>query len=535
MNGWWPQLSPDGRWVAHGTGETFLTPVTPDGALDLARSKRLAVGSMSGQWIRPDALTYWVAVERDIYERHEFNVRDMAVDVVTAATPNTGGNTMAAAERRWITQMAGRLEVDGSVIAHGVGFPVAAGGGYVAWLDTGEQRTIVRHGMGDTRRIPVQHHLHQMILGPGGEIVYGGYGATVAVFPDGRQVNATAAPDGVEFIGAGGAPMPTANMWRQDGRTWFVTTMTEQSGFGAFLRPLDEPQLGVFIPGHFDQISVALAGDAWVIATCNTQGHLTTRRVPADTPRRRLVAARPQPGPGPQPPPAEPEPEPMPPPNHLSVVQAVDAQFPQLLQANSRDTCREFLWRAMTALHAADAKWGFLSKSEGENHTVIPGVGRVSVDAIAYQGWDGVVDIMQSAGDGPGTGGVGWSVDDKKPDNVWVQPIPFVDDGNGGGEHIEPPPPPPPPPPPSDILAAIEALQRRVGILEDRQDELAHFLSNADAAVEALGVRMQQLEDTPAGGQMPVVHGTVQFSFFGLSRSFPASFTPGVPQPEVPQ
>lgn len=141
--------------------------------------------------------------------------------------------------------------------------------------------------------------------------------------------------------------------------------------------------------------------------------------------------------PDPQP---EPEPEPMPPPNRIDIVRAIAAQFPHLLTTNTHETIAEFYWRTVWALHQADPKFGFLTKSAGENHVVIEGQ-FYAVDSCAYQGWDGVVDFINSATGGPNEpASPSWGEDVKRPENVWAQPFPFV----GSGEEPLPEPPDPP-------------------------------------------------------------------------------------------
>jgi hypothetical protein len=131
-----------------------------------------------------------------------------------------------------------------------------------------------------------------------------------------------------------------------------------------------------------------------------------------------------------EPPVIEPEPEPMSIPNLLHVLQQVDRDHPDLIRQNTHDSVREFYWRAGWALHQADPNFGFLSKSAGENGQVINGH-RVAVDSFAYKGSDQIVDAIQAAGDGPGTGGIAWGVDERRPSNVWVQPVPFAGDAPG--------------------------------------------------------------------------------------------------------
>lgn len=156
----------------------------------------------------------------------------------------------------------------------------------------------------------------------------------------------------------------------------------------------------------------------------------------------------------PPPPPDDEEPPVMAPPNHFATVRAINEQFPHLLKTNTRDTVREFIWRATWALHQRDPKWGFLTKTEGENHFVIKGH-RVAVDAVTYQGWDGIVDIVSNNSAAPEPGGVSWGEDVKRPSSEWLQPFPFDSETGNGDDTQNPPPPPPPDNDLDEVLADI--------------------------------------------------------------------------------
>jgi hypothetical protein len=132
-----------------------------------------------------------------------------------------------------------------------------------------------------------------------------------------------------------------------------------------------------------------------------------------------------------------PEPEAVSIPNHFAIVQRVHAENPQLIAINSKETVKEFYWRAAWALHQHDPNWGMLTKSDAENHQVIEGL-RVSVDAVAYKNEKPIVDILSSAGDGPGTGGITWGIDeDRRETNLWIQPPPFNTPVDGPGIDIQ--------------------------------------------------------------------------------------------------
>jgi hypothetical protein len=152
-------------------------------------------------------------------------------------------------------------------------------------------------------------------------------------------------------------------------------------------------------------------------------------------------------------------------PDHSSILHAVSDAHPHLIEQNTSATMTELLWRVSVAMHAHDANWGLLSKSAGENHTVIAGQ-RVSVDALAYGNADEIVDIFRATGDGPGEGGLTWSIDERRPSNVRITPPPFP--GAPAPGPVDPPPPVTPPPvtpppptvPPVTDTRALVALER---------------------------------------------------------------------------
>ncbi len=143
-------------------------------------------------------------------------------------------------------------------------------------------------------------------------------------------------------------------------------------------------------------------------------------------------------------------------PDHFDTVQAVSAAHPHLLEQNTRETMTELLWRIITALRQRDARWGLLSKSAGENHTVIAGQ-RVGVDSLAYGDADEIVDIFKAAHDGPGTGGLTWALDDRRPSNVRVVVPPYPSGQPQEPGPTDPPPVTPPPTIPGTALTAVHA------------------------------------------------------------------------------
>ena len=217
----------------------------------------------------------------------------------------------------------------------------------------------------------------------------------------------------------------------------FVLTSTD---WGFFIRPWGLKNGWMYQGDCFTPDAICLDRIIYVTGWSGTQGRALLLKFPLHLARAPIRSPRTDPAPGPQPDPTPTNPVPQPPavslPDHFPVVQAIDAAHPQLLQRNTRTTVAEFYWRAARALHQRDPEWGMLRRDEDDDHHIVEGV-RVSIDCVAHRSAKRIVDFLQSAGDGPGTGRLTWSVSARPLDpQRWVQPPPFreiVDLPGGGG------------------------------------------------------------------------------------------------------
>lgn len=232
----------------------------------------------------------------------------------------------------------------------------------------------------------------------------------------------------------------------------------------------------IFVPyrGTAHEPHVVAGGGRWLLTARTPAGPAVVLMAPPFQPE--IVEP---PAPPPTQPPPKPDPKPEEPtvqiPDHLHLVREVSDAHPHLLEQNTRETMTELLWRVAVALHAHDPLWGLLSKSASENHTVIAGQ-QVAVDALAYGTSNEIVDIFRAAWDGPGTGGLTWNVDERRPSNVRVTPPPFPGQEPKPDPEPEPKPPvpnppttpnPPPAPPPVTDDRTVKALERIAAALEE--------------------------------------------------------------------
>lgn len=128
----------------------------------------------------------------------------------------------------------------------------------------------------------------------------------------------------------------------------------------------------------------------------------------------------------------------------------------------------------VVALHAADERWGHLTKSEGQNHCT-DRQGRLhSVDAAMWRPTGQTVDFIGSAGVGSeNKPSWGINVNDAYPPDRWFTPDSAVVD-----PPIDPPGPVDPPKPPAPDNTRIAALEQLVELHRQRMEAINERFDN---------------------------------------------------------
>lgn len=170
-------------------------------------------------------------------------------------------------------------------------------------------------------------------------------------------------------------------------------------------------------------------------------------------------------------------------PNDFDIVQQVNNERPELLQANTLATVTEFMSLLGPRLAERHPQWGYLSKTPAEKHITINGVD-VAVDAFIYLSTQEVFDVISNGADpayGPGV--PCWNgPQEKREGNNWVQIAAA------------------PPAPDSDLEERVTELEARVTDLE------ATVLDQADQ----LGVMKVQIANLESFVAQPLhAHGPV--------------------------
>lgn len=193
------------------------------------------------------------------------------------------------------------------------------------------------------------------------------------------------------------------------------------------------------------------------------------------------VAAAPPPPPPPTQPKPEPEPTPVSTPNHLEVVQAVNAAFPHLLETNTNESCGQFTERVALALRDVDPDFGLVSKSGAEKQYRGHGI-----DSLKHRNGQ-VIDIIGAAGaktDGENRVGTPvWSEVPSRDGNNWMAPMAVE------GETL-PPAPGPTNSGPTTIDAMVRSLiAAAIGIESSERAKLSAEVLKLTAEIAELKAR----------------------------------------------
>ena len=124
-NGWWPQLSADGNYVAYGTGSVWVTNLST-----LKVEFSVGPNIYIPRWIRPDTLTYvrFDDSHKGYGWRYEVKIGEWQAKLVDEG-PQYDLSDFDAANGHWLGVTAGkRAYIDGQVVFTGGAFTAACAG-----------------------------------------------------------------------------------------------------------------------------------------------------------------------------------------------------------------------------------------------------------------------------------------------------------------------------------------------------------------------------------------------------------------------
>ena len=283
-NGWWPALSPDGKYIAYGNwGESWVTDISTGQNWDFRKPIGLPSGArcIAGQWIQSDTLSFVCELSNKDMARYEVSTTDWIAQR-TSDNPNlVAGNMIVARDGHWASYLATTRIVKDSVIIT----DNKPGGALsisedilVHACDNNNTSICVWEGESLVTTYDTATPLHTMDTRDG-YIVYGGYGPIHGITPDGQDVDLTATAWQTEYI-------PQIVM--KDGEPWIASSTCTPAPEECFtlIRPWGERK-GIAVSGNGGpaSMSVIYSNNNFIVAYATDQGRLSVQTIPADSER----------------------------------------------------------------------------------------------------------------------------------------------------------------------------------------------------------------------------------------------------------
>jgi hypothetical protein len=281
-NGWFPKISPDGKWILYGFWQTFLA--------NLETGQEYELTAPTGARLNPvgflDAQTVIAATETGPAAVYRFDVnarvaQDLGVppELSVASWVGAGyghwGLNLATA---WVCVKDGQ-KFRPDIVQYGI----ALSGDH---LVTSNHETLLRHFRGNDiiREIPMDN---SWTVNQYGDICTGYYGP-LKVYPhNGSYVDGTITPWRRE-----GVACPV----RRKGKLW-LWNATDDDAARSFVMGRELGDADPIVLENFPAVAVAAVcpndGDDWVVAGNNDKGQLQVRWCPVTHPRTNLRVTTP--------------------------------------------------------------------------------------------------------------------------------------------------------------------------------------------------------------------------------------------------
>ena len=281
-NGWFPQLSPDGKYVTYGFGENWVT----DLQTGEERSMTIEKGqSFAGHWIKPDAYTFmnFISQAENTADRYEVKTGEWVARKTNDNPSLVAGNQFVAADSHWASWIADtrnnnfRIAYDNQIIANGIGGALSISEDWIVHATDPDNSAIqVWRNRQKVATHSPQTPLHAMSVNKG-YITYGGYGPVHGINPQGQDIDLTVAPWGWE--GIGGIVFVNGQPWA------YTSTWDEAQNKGFILiRPWGEKN-SIVIEAAAVSVHVVYVNNEFVVAFNDDKGNLKVVKVPADAQR----------------------------------------------------------------------------------------------------------------------------------------------------------------------------------------------------------------------------------------------------------
>ncbi len=286
INGWWPRLSPDGRFVSYGNwGESWVTDLQTGTNYDFRSPPNVGANGtcISGYWITPTKLTFVCtsdAIPGNNMYRYEVDFTGGTPSTPVQTTDNVSlvaGNTFVARDGNWASWLAlgFRLAKNNVAIGTSGGNISLSNNELVGSCDNSNAQLCVWNGASISRRYSPRVPPFNTAT-TDSYIMYGGYGPVRGITPTGTDVDLRLSSNVIEGVGK----IITVN-----GEYWAVTSAFSSAGEGyIFLRPWGS-RSAVVVQAGASSLDVVVSGTNFIIAYNNDRGGLQVLTVPINSTR----------------------------------------------------------------------------------------------------------------------------------------------------------------------------------------------------------------------------------------------------------
>ncbi len=287
-NGWWPSLSPNGRFVAFGNwGDSFVVDLestaTPKQMWNFNKPEGLPQDGkcLAGQWLSNTKLTFICESQSTGFYRYEVTVGEWVARKTNDSSASIGATMFRAEDNNWVSYLApGQISKNGQILATGSGGAVSTSGNTFVHACTNQNQSIcVRNGTTLSKTYSVKSPMHKTAVA-NNYIIYGGYGPTRGINPSGSDTDLTVAPWRWEDLG---------DVVMVNSTAWVATTSYDNRTGNSyiFLRPWGSKSV-IAVEAPAVWVNVAVSGSNFKIAYNDDKGAMKVLTVPINSTRRTL-------------------------------------------------------------------------------------------------------------------------------------------------------------------------------------------------------------------------------------------------------
>ncbi len=297
-NGWWPSISPDGRYVAFGNwGDSYVLDLTSSSTKPAWNFKNPpgfptpeegGGRCIAGQWLSNTKLSFVCEIGgidngSVSFWRYEVTVGQW-IPVKTSDNPSYVVATIfKAKDNHWATYQAGptfRIIKDNQVLANNAGGALSISGNTLVHACNNTNTNLcVRDGNTLTKTYPVRTPLFSTAI-EGGYILYGGYGPVHGITPTGSDIDLTLSPSRTEN---------PSEVFLVNGARWF-STLTWNPPLDReyiLLRPWGS-RSAIVLDAAAVSASVVQKGSDLIVAYNDDQGNIKILTVPINSVRHQF-------------------------------------------------------------------------------------------------------------------------------------------------------------------------------------------------------------------------------------------------------